>query len=274
MVDRPCACDKHKRIKVPCSQESPASCGSFCSKRLVCGHMCPKMCHKHDDDDQCPTPCSQTCNGILPCGHKHTASACHYPALCQDVIAAGDASRRTCFETIKLHCRCGNLTREEPCSGQKSVRGGLLLHCDDSCDIYLRNLTLANALGINIVHHPVRNSLDPSASGPSYSGDLIDLYLSNPSWCRSIETQLTNMFVKRLKSIQFEPMRPFERMFVQMLAEQGYNFETTEVSTSTNQSSQYKSVRVTAFWESMGNSYPRRMGISLSQYVARENLAT
>lgn len=259
MVEKKCLCGI-KTIKMPCSQES-GSCGTFCHEKLPCGHSCSKMCHAAGE---CASSCTQKCGQELPCGHKHISSSCHYPRTCQEVGQnLAKQGKSICVSTLTLHCKCGNLVKHQPCTGKPSPGP---LPCDGSCDIYLRNLSLATALGIDPSQTRVRNSLDPITFEREYSEDLVDLYAANPAWCRRIEFQLSDMFARRLRTLRFEPMQqPLERMFVHLLAREGFNFVAKSHGEEPD-----RYVEVTANWaRMMDSSYPRTPSCSLTQYMTR-----
>lgn len=279
MVLKKCQCGKSE-VKVPCSQPT-SSCGQFCGLKLECGHQCPKMCHKQGD---CAAVCTKVCGKVLRCGHKHTAQKCHFPKACQspssppstdgnddDSVAkyklpAGVKS--PCMEKIQFQCKCGNRMSQKPCTGERPKT--MLLECDESCAILERNRMLADAFGVDTTVNPVRNTLDPVAKPQDlYSEDLIDLYLSNPAWCRDVEDKLYAMFTNKARVRRFPPMKSYERMFVHILANEAFNFKSESQDLEP-----HRSVVVYADWNSMSDAtYPRKPAMTIAEYVSRANIS-
>lgn len=275
MVMKRCECGKSE-VKVPCSQPT-SSCGQFCTKPLRCGHKCSKMCHKEGD---CVTVCTKACGKTLRCGHKHSSVRCHYPRPCEEVIPASnripDSNQAAggtktppscCSEKIELQCKCGNLTEQKRCTGERVSH---LLECNESCAILERNRVLAEAFGVDTTLHPVRNTLEPTKNPEDmYSEDLIDLYLSNPAWCNDIEAKLNSMYVSKARVRRFPPMKSYERMFIHLLANEAFNFKTESQDLEP-----YRNVVVYADWHAMTDDlYPRKPVMSIAEYVSRANIS-
>lgn len=288
MVKKQCECGKSE-VKVPCSQAT-SSCGQFCGRSLKCGHKCPKMCHK---EGECAAVCTKICARLLRCGHRHSTVKCHFPKQCQGpppappptpaeaagaegsqaeqvpvVSVSGIMGKSPCSEKLKLQCKCGNLMLQKICTGERPP--SLLLECDDSCAILERNRMLANAFGVDTTINPVRNSLDPTVKVEDlYSEDLIDLYLSNPAWCRDIETKLTIMYTTQARVRRFPPMKAYERMFVHILSNEAFNFKSESQDTDP-----HRSVVVYGDWHSMSDeTYPRKPSMTIAEYVSRANIS-
>lgn len=267
MVKKECECGKSK-VTVPCSQAT-SSCGQFCGKKLQCGHLCPKLCHK---PGECAAVCTQICGKMLRCGHRHTAIKCHFPKACQDAPPSSEkeakAIKSPCVEKILLQCKCGNLVEKKTCTGERPLT--LLLECDESCAILERNRKLAEAFGVDTSVNPVRNSLNPETKAEDlYSEDLIDLYLSNPAWCRDIETKLYTMFTTQARVRRFPPMKSYERMFVHILANDGFNFRSESQDLEP-----HRSVVLYADWNSMSDeTYPRKPPMTIAEYISRANIS-
>lgn len=261
MVMKQCECGK-TNFKVPCSQAT-SSCGQFCERALRCGHRCSKMCHKEGD---CILLCTKPCGKQLRCGHLHNAARCHYPKLCEE-ITPSNGKISCCSEKIQLQCKCGNLSEQKPCPGD---RVSLLLECTESCAILERNRLLADAFGVDTTVNPVRNSLDPTKNPEDmYSEDLIDLYLSNPAWCKDIESKLTIMYTNKARVRRFPPMKPYERMFIHILANEGFNFKS-----ESQDMEPHRNVVVYADWNSMTDElYPRKPIMTIAEYVSRANIS-
>lgn len=264
MVQKQCECGKSS-IKVPCSQPT-SSCGKFCGEKLKCGHLCPKMCHK---PGECAETCTQQCGKVLRCGHKHVASKCHFPRPCQGPPPEEGAkvAKSPCTEKISFQCKCGNLAQTKSCTGERP--GSLLLECDESCAILERNRMLADAFGVDTAVNPVRNTLDPTGKlEEMYTEDLIDLYLSNPAWCRNIEQMLYTMFANQARVRRFPPMRSYERMFVHILSNNGFNFRSESQDLEP-----HRNVVVYADWDSMSDeTYPRKPPMTIAEYITRANI--
>lgn len=81
-------------------------CSQSCGSRLMCGHVCKRMCHP-DDPDHFSFKCLELCNKMLPCGH-----ACH--KSCFD--KCGD-----CKEDIVLNLPCGHAI-VVPCGKKEEPR--------------------------------------------------------------------------------------------------------------------------------------------------------
>ncbi|XP_031617999.1 NF-X1-type zinc finger protein NFXL1 isoform X1 [Contarinia nasturtii] len=102
------------------------SCEKMCNKLYACGrHRCKVKCHS-GDCGECPSgllrscpcgkettqapctldvePCGNTCQKILKCGSHICAERCH----------RGECGQ--CLEIVEKKCRCGNYSKELPCS--------------------------------------------------------------------------------------------------------------------------------------------------------------
>lgn len=256
IVPKKCQCGK-STVKAPCSQPV-TSCGKFCEELLPCGHMCSKMCHKPGD---CIKVCSKSCGKTLPCGHKHMTAKCHFPKKCEDT--APKPGESFCSERVHMQCKCGNVTKTKQCTGRPT---SLLLECNESCAVLERNRQIAAAFGMD----PATAGTTGSVTSDMYSDDIIDLYLSNPAWCRSIERALQEMYTHKLRVKRFPPMRSsYERMFVHLLAQEGFNFKSESQDVDP-----HRSVVVYADWDTMNNEgYPRKPVMTLSEFVSRANIS-
>lgn len=256
MVKKPCFCGE-SQMKMPCSQTS-ASCGKFCDKTLKCGHKCSKMCHP---PGECATVCTKACGKVLPCGHRHTIR-CHVPKQCSEMAPKSkdplnpNKVMSLCSEKLNLQCKCGNLTDQKQCPGETI---SLLLPCNESCAQLARSRQLAEAFGVD----------KDSTALPAdlYDDDTIDLYLSNPAWCVSIESRLQDVYDRKLSVRRFPPMKSYERMFVHLMAKV-YNFKSESQDLEP-----HRSVVVYADWNSMSDeTYPKKPVMKIAEYVTRANI--
>ncbi|XP_055376175.1 NF-X1-type zinc finger protein NFXL1 [Condylostylus longicornis] len=127
-------CKKQSRQKCQCGSEATQKncselvwhCKKVCNKTYSCGlHKCRKVCHADDCGDcplglprSCPCgknkivapcseavePCGDNCQKVLDCGIHYCSERCH----------KGHCSQ--CLAIIEKKCRCGQHTKELPCS--------------------------------------------------------------------------------------------------------------------------------------------------------------
>ncbi|KAF5098632.1 hypothetical protein D0Z00_001975 [Geotrichum galactomycetum] len=186
---------------------------------------------------------------------------CHFPKNCDDT--APKPGESFCSERVRMQCKCGNVTKTKQCTGRPT---SLLLECNDSCVVLERNRQLAAAFGMD----PATTGTAGPVTSDMYSDNIIDLYLSNPAWCRSIERALQEMYTNKLRVKRFPPMRSsYERMFVHLLAQEGFNFKSESQDVDP-----HRSVVVYADWDSMNDEvYPRKPVMTLSDFVSRANIS-
>lgn len=196
LVEKLCVCGKETVKGVQCYRpDSSVSCGKSCTKPLLCGHKCSKVCHQ---EGKCETHCKSSCGRLLPCDHPHKV-LCHSDTVCNPL---------DCKELVTIKCVCGNLSKTDKCTGKAENE---VLKCNESCAIKERNRKLAEALQIDL----------GKQEDHSYNDNLLDLYQMDPNWGDDIEQMLLE-FVSETdkKELKFPPMNSQRRMYIHLLAEE------------------------------------------------------
>ena len=137
--------EKHGKITCPCSSseaEIARNCKSRCSRKLKCGHFCPKKC-----GETCATTCDKPCKIKLMCGHlcaKKCSDQCSTEADCREpkpfdcpqfpdkhakIVCPCNAAESEVARSCKSRCsrklQCGHFCPKrcgEPCMQQSECQ--------------------------------------------------------------------------------------------------------------------------------------------------------
>ena len=167
-------CQNHKNKTVIGNEKDFAKCPEggcqeMCRKRMNCGHVCEKICHVYDcNENKCLKPCerinkdcklkSHLCNKLcwekcgkceflmdkrLPCGHiQKNVKCCDEPNICQVIVdkllRCGHIQRIKCCEMPKIcevlvdkKLRCGHIQKNVKCYAEPKL-------CEELVDKKLR----------------------------------------------------------------------------------------------------------------------------------------
>lgn len=193
----------------PCWFDKPR-CGKPCGKRLKCGtHVCKQICHRGPCEDAAVPGqrCSQTCGKLREaCGHEDQ-DPCHAPLDCKD--------DKPCQADKWLTCECQRRKQKAKClstrSEPKGPPGREGPKCDDECLRQKRNRQLAEAL-----------NLDPDAHTDGhipYRDATLSFFRDHTEWATKQEGRVREFAESPARYLRFEPMKPAQRLFLHMLAQ-------------------------------------------------------
>ncbi|CAM0140389.1 unnamed protein product [Umbelopsis sp. WA50703] len=246
LVERRCMCGKSLLKNIQCFRGAP-SCGTVCASALPCGHLCRRVCHKAPCLPE-GEHCKQLCGKIKKCGHA-CDEKCHAPNPCPE--------EKKCTAKVMATCECGLQKLEVACNATATSSGSKrVLACNDYCAKADRNRRLAAALEINRPTDPAEAEL------VDYSEETRAYYMSYPTWCRNIVSQLDEFVKERTKrNLNFKPMKPPQRQFIHEMCE-AYQLKSEGVDPEP-----YRSVIVS---KSQGEGKIPKNPISVAAYQKRK----
>lgn len=207
LVEKPCFCGKEYLANQPCWFEKPR-CGKPCGKRLKCGtHFCKQVCHRGPCEDAAVpgSRCSQPCGKPREsCGHEDL-DPCHAPFDCKE--------DKSCQAETFLTCECQRRKQKVKCLSTRSEPKGPPREspkCDDECLRQKRNRQLAEAFNIDPDH---------TDDHIPYQDATLIFFRDNTEWALQQEGRFREFAESNARHLRFEPMKPAQRAFLHMLAE-------------------------------------------------------
>lgn len=225
LVEKTCICGKEVLRNQPC-WFTEARCGRPCGKKLKCGyvtpikiliprstltshrsHFCNLPCHRGDCEDaaipgsHCTQPCGQPRES---CRHEDL-DQCHAPFACNDA--------RPCQSETFLTCDCQRRKQKVKCLSTRSEPKGPYrepLKCDDECLRLKRNRQLAEALDVDPDH---------TDDHIPYQDVTMKFFRDHTQWAQTQEREFRVFAESNEKNMRFKPMKPHQRQFLHVLAE-------------------------------------------------------
>lgn len=141
---------------------------------------------------------------------------CHSPAQCRE--------DKPCQLETFITCDCQRRKQKVKCLATRIHPGGPQrepLKCDDECARMKRNRQLAEALNIDPETH-----LDDHIP---YSDQTLKIFKENVDWAQTQEREFRVFAELGLKNMRFKPMKPYQRQFIHVLAEDfGFDSESQD----------------------------------------------